>query len=145
MRITVENWLSVVTRQSGVSSITEEHVGCLAIIVRDDVRRAISCYFHCLTSAQPHHHDSLFGDPTYKLLITAHVPLTVEVPDTLRQSPWAVLDIYEGSQHDGDAPQWIRWSKPSVFFYHRIPSFTELFISFANLKFNSDQVREVAL
>jgi hypothetical protein len=96
--------------------------------------------------AQPPDNGPLSGNlPMYKLLITAHVPATLIVPGTLQQSPWAILDVYEGKQHDGDAPQWMQWSESSVFFVHHIPSFTELFISFADLRFNSDQVGNTTL
>jgi hypothetical protein len=106
----------------------------------------LSCQLQYLTGAQPFENDTLFGNPpTYKLLITALVPPTLNVPSILRQSPWAILDVYEGRKYDGDAPQWMQWSNSSMSFYHCIPSFTELFIGFADLRFNADQVGDASL
>jgi hypothetical protein len=70
----------------------------------------------------------------------ALAPPLSSVPITHRQSPWAVLDTFEGDSSDHDAPIWVKWSKTTVIFQHRAASFAERFKNMATSGHNSIQV-----
>jgi hypothetical protein len=137
----LDNWLNIVTRKPGVSSLREDHVVCLVERVCVQVSFCLARHSNFPQILQPPDNGTGFVDQlTYILYITAHRSSMPHAPSFLRQSPWATLGRFVGHPSERSAPHWTRWAEASDFFFHRTASFTRLFREMASWKVNSDQV-----
>lgn len=90
---------------------------------------------------QPPSTCTMFEDlPTYTLYITAIVRMDT-VPFLQRRSPVAILDRYEGTGVEIDAPEWIRNGEEYHRFYQPRGVFAELFAKLALSEHNVSKVR----
>ncbi|KZP12950.1 hypothetical protein FIBSPDRAFT_961013 [Athelia psychrophila] len=82
----------------------------------------------------------MFEDlPTYTLYITAIVRMDT-VPFLQRRSPVAILDRYEGTGVEIDAPEWIRNGEEYHRFYQPRGVFAELFAKLALSEHNVSKI-----
>ena len=85
--------------------------------------------------------DSFFADPpTYTLYITASLSPETRAIFFLRKSPRATLGRFVGFKEDGCAPDWTRWTRPTLEFQQPKATFAELFVRMATWEVNALQV-----
>ena len=82
--------------------------------------------------------DSLFADPPmYTLYITASLSPETCALLFLRKSPRAILDQFVGFKEDGYAPEWTRWTQPTLEFQQPEATFADLFVQMATWDVNA--------
>jgi hypothetical protein len=78
---------------------------------------------------------------TYLLFLTAYLLSPTGVHAGELKSPRAVLDVHVGSNDELAAPEWTRWSKPTLVFYQPRASFADLFAWISSSDYNCLAVR----
>jgi hypothetical protein len=90
--------------------------------------------------------DSFFADPPmYTLYITASLSPETRAILFLRKSPRATLGRFVGFKEDGCAPDWTRWTRPTLEFQQPKTTFAELFVRMATWEVNALQVCGLSL
>ena len=117
--------------------IQSSHVVCFIKFVAKKVSNQVlirpSCDWHHWKA------NSLFNSPTqYMLYIKAVSPRTPYVAHSI--SPLAVLEVFEGSMHALNAPEWTQWNHPTLQFQQPRASFAALFAWMLQWDVNWDNV-----
>ena len=91
-------------------------------------------------SIQPPSTCDVFEDlPIYTLYITGTVNMA-SVPYLQHRSPVAILDRFEGTGDEIDAPEWVNEGEEHLRFYQPRGVFAELFANLALVDLNASQV-----
>ncbi|KAF7970989.1 hypothetical protein HWV62_22489 [Athelia sp. TMB] len=103
------------------------------------VTQHVQCNIHRVRIQPPSTCDVFEDLPIYTLYITGTVSME-NVPYLQHRSPLAILDRFEGTGDEIDAPEWISEGEEHLRFYQPRGVFAELFANLALVNLNASQV-----